>query len=38
MEGARVGVDYDVDIGGHYDSVQCQHARIQVDLRDPGAD
>ena len=29
----RVGVDYHVDIGGHYYSVPCQHARAQVDVR-----
>lgn len=30
---ARVGVDYHVEIDGHYYSVPCQHARAQVDVR-----
>ncbi|MYM92696.1 Mu transposase domain-containing protein [Duganella vulcania] len=30
---ARVGVDYHVDIGGHYYSAPCHHARAQVDVR-----
>jgi transposase len=30
---ARVGVDYHVEIDGHYYSVPCQHARVQVDVR-----
>ena len=30
---ARVGVDYHVDIAGHYYSVPCQHARAEVDVR-----
>ncbi|MFC6522965.1 IS21 family transposase [Undibacterium arcticum] len=30
---ARVGIDYHVDVGGHYYSVPCQFARQQVDVR-----
>lgn len=30
---ARVGVDYHVEIDGHYYSVPCQHARAQVAVR-----
>ena len=30
---ARVGVDYHVEVDGHYYSVPCQHARAQVDVR-----
>lgn len=30
---ARVGVDYHVELDGHYYSVPCQHARVQVDVR-----
>jgi transposase len=30
---ARVGVDYHVEVDGHYYSVPCQHARQQVDVR-----
>ena len=30
---ARVGVDYHVDVDGHYYSVPCQHARAEVDVR-----
>ncbi len=30
---ARVGIDYHVEIDGHYYSVPCQHARAQVDVR-----
>lgn len=30
---ARVGVDYHVEVAGHYHSVPCQHARAQVDVR-----
>lgn len=30
---ARVGVDYHVEVDGHYYSVPCQHARAEVDVR-----
>ena len=30
---ARVGVDYHVEVDGHYYSVPCQHARAQVRVR-----
>jgi transposase len=30
---ARVGIDYHVEIDGHYYSVPCEHARVQVDVR-----
>jgi transposase len=30
---ARVGVDYHVELDGHYYSVPCQHARAEVDVR-----
>jgi len=29
---ARVGVDYHVEVDGHYYSVPGQHARVQVDV------
>lgn len=34
---ARVGVDYHVEVDGHYYSVPYQHAREQVDVRVTGA-
>jgi transposase len=30
---ARVGVDYHVEVDGHFYSVPCQHARAQTDVR-----
>ncbi|WP_426175014.1 Mu transposase domain-containing protein [Massilia sp. TWR1-2-2] len=30
---ARVGVDYQVEVAGHYHSVPFQHARAQMDVR-----
>jgi transposase len=30
---ARVGIDYHVEVGGHYYSVPCNYARQQVDVR-----
>ncbi|PHV04079.1 hypothetical protein CSQ96_27590 [Janthinobacterium sp. BJB412] len=30
---ARVGVDYHVEVDGHYYSVPCQHSRAQMDVR-----